>query len=475
MSQQPCPIQHHAARQPEAPALVLPHTCVSYAEYDAAIAAAAARLQEAGVQRSDTVALALSPGLPALVLLPALFRIGAVAFPLNPRFPTAYLQAQVTRFTRTLIVPADAVLATGGGALQVLTVKSLLSETGSAPSGECALDLDAPATMILTSGSTGTPKAAVHTYGNHHHNALRSNANLPLGPGDRWLLSLPLHHVAGIGVLFRTTRAGAAMIIPAPGEDLADSITRYHATHVSLVATQLYRLLQQPEGPAALAACKAILLGGSAIPEALLREAHAAGLPLLTSYGMTEMATQVTTTAPGDGLDALLTAGRPLVEGSLRIAPGGEIQVRGDTLFLGYAEESGLRRPLTQDGWFATGDLGTLDDAGRLRVHGRKDNLFIAGGENVQPEEVESIIGALPEVQRVLVVPVPDPEFGVLPVAFARMADGTPPNTDELRAALSEHLPRFKLPRQFLPWPEDLCPGDEKPQRIAFVQRARTR
>jgi acyl-CoA synthetase (AMP-forming)/AMP-acid ligase II len=337
VSQQRCPIQHHAEQQPDAPALIQSEGTVSYADYNAAIGIAVTQLRAAGVERGSTVALALPPGYPALVILPALFRLGAIAFPLDPRFPEAYLRTQLRRFECRVIVAMDTNLHAGAEDLRVLPVEAVLQGPRDAAQVSVTVNLDDPATMILTSGSTGAPKAAVHAYGNHYYNALRSNTNLPLAPGDRWLMSLPLHHVAGIGVLFRTTLAGAAMVLPGPDEALAACIARHRATHVSLVATQLYRLLQYPEGRAALAGCKAILLGGSAISEALLREAHTAGLPILTSYGMTEMATQVTTTAPGDGLDALLTSGRPLAEGILRIAPSGEIQVRGETLFLGYA------------------------------------------------------------------------------------------------------------------------------------------
>lgn len=472
VSSLPCPLQQHAAEQPDAPALYLPGGTLDYDGYNRVVDGAAIALRQAGVVAGDIVALALPPGYAALVLLPALFRLGAIAFPLNPRFPEAYLLTQVRRFDCRHLVVQDDCCVDAGDELQVHRTGTLLRASGESPADSLPLESTRAATMILTSGSTGTPKAAVHSYGNHYTNALRSNANLPFARGDRWLLSLPLHHVAGIGVLFRTLLAGAAVIVPDPSAELATQMSQQAATHVSLVATQLYRLMQTAPGRDALAGCKAILLGGSGIPEALVRAAHAEGLPIYTSYGMTEMATQICTTAPGAGLDALLSAGRPLAEGILRIAPDGEIQVRGETLFLGYAEGGALRRPMTVDGWFPTGDLGRLDASGHLHVVGRKDNLFIAGGENVQPEEVEGIIGALPTVQRVLVVPVPDAEFGVLPVAFVRLVAGDSPDAGALRATLASDLPRFKMPRQFLAWPEDLCPGDEKPRRAEFSARA---
>ena len=129
-------------------------------------------------------------------------------------------------------------------------------------------------------------------------------------------------------------------------------------------------------------------------------EALARGLPIHTSYGLTEMASQVTTTPPGASPGELRTAGRVLPGREVSISGGGEILVRGETLFAGYVDGEKVDRPLDADGWFHTGDLGDLDEDGYLRVLGRSDNLFISGGENIQPEEIEEALCSLEGVER---------------------------------------------------------------------------
>jgi O-succinylbenzoic acid--CoA ligase len=339
---------------------------------------------------------------------------------------------------------------------------------GSRPSGELWIGRDQLSTIVFTSGSAGVPKAALHTFGNHYFSASGSNANIPLEPGDRWLHSLPLYHVGGLSILFRCLLAGATVALPEPGLPLGEAIAHSGATHVSLVSTQLLRLLRE-EGFAGTE-LKAILLGGGPMPASLVDEARARGLPIHTSYGLTEMTSQVTTTPPGASRGELRTSGRPLPHREVAVSGRGEILVRGETLFAGYVEGASVHRPLDDDGWFHTGDLGALDENGYLDVRGRKDNLFVSGGENIQPEEIEEALSGLAGVQEAVVVPVPDPEFGARPVAFVRAEGVTDQGT--LTRALEKVLPRFKIPVAFYPWPDEAWGRGMKVDRSSFRERA---
>lgn len=327
---------------------------------------------------------------------------------------------------------------------------------------------DAPAVFLQTSGSTGKPKIAVLSYGNLRANAEASNRNIPLAPGDVWLLSLPLYHVSGLGVLYRCLDASATVAVPDESEDLIESIERYHVTHVSLVTTQLHRLLEQPSAVRVLKNLKAILLGGSAMPPRLIRQALDLGLPIHTSYGLTEAASQVATTTPADRSEESLRRAKPLFPEHIRISSIGEIELSGPTLFFGYKEGETIHRPATSDGWFPTGDLGSLDSEGRLTVLGRKDNLFISGGENIQPEEIERELCALEGVEAAVVVPVEDPEFGHRPVAYIKPGQEPGP----LRDALRQRLPAYKVPIAFHPWPKELDLPGIKINRQAFAKAA---
>ena len=178
-------------------------------------------------------------------------------------------------------------------------------------------------------------------------------------------------------------------------------------------------------------------------------------------------------TMPGDSIEHLLTSGRPLVEGTVSVSSEDEILVRGETLFQGYLQSDGtLDRPLTEDGWFATGDLGFLDDEGYLHVTGRRDNMFVSGGENIQPEEIEKHLCALEGVEEAMVVAVDDDEWGQRPVAFVRMANRQKAPLRRLEEELREVLPGYMIPNAVLPWPEDLVAGGIKASRAELTRRA---
>ena len=461
----PCPLRSAAIESPEAEAVVGAGWSVTYGKLDARVSAAAARIKDLGVSPGDRVALYLPKGEGYLVLLLALVRAGVVACPVSTRLPAGGVGPLLERAGCSALVSAEEELSGSIGGIDVLDPQVALGggEEDERASEPLEVPLGRSATVVFTSGSTGAPKAALHSFGNHYFSAIGSNANIALAAGDRWLHSLPLYHVGGLSIVFRCLISGAAIALPRPDAPLGRSIPDLRATHVSLVSTQLLRLLRED---AALEGLKAVLTGGGPVPEDLVGEALARGLPVHTSYGLTEMASQVTTTAPGAAPEELRTAGRVLPYREVSVSGEGEILVRGETLFAGYVQEGKTGRLAGADGWFRTGDLGRLDGAGRLRVLGRRDNLFVSGGENVRPEEVEAALLRIPAVEEAVVVPVPDPEFGARPVAFVRLSGGT----GDLARALEPVLPRFKIPKAFHEWEGA---GGMKPDRPALKERAK--
>ena len=345
------------------------------------------------------------------------------------------------------------------------------------PSGGGAdpVDPHAPATALLTSGSTGNPRAVVHTLANHLYSATGSAANLPLERDDRWLVALPMSHVAGLSILFRCLLAGATALIARSGsfrdddrgpDDALALLPR--ATRLSVVPAQLQRLIEQPEDRRS--ALRSVLVGGQATSPALLDRARAAGIPALPTYGSTEMASQIATAAPGDD-PRPGASGRVLPHRRLRIHDG-RIEVRGETLCAGYLSPGGIDPPpLEPDGWLRTGDVGRLE-AGVLTVTGRADGLFISGGENIHPQEIEDVLGSHQAVALAAVVPAPDPEFGSRPVAFILSRGDAPPD-DELQALLAERLPRYKHPVRYHPLPADALTALGKPDRVRLTDLAR--
>lgn len=492
-----CPLAEAAERHRDRPAIVSGARTVSYAEFHQRVARATAALRRAGCNPGERVAI-LAPNSPDyLVWVLAVLRLGAVCCPMNTRLPHRTVADLLRRVDcRKLVFQApepevagdiaDGGKAAGGSGLgvpgpglQIIYGQDLqapesrgvkaAAEPPDTGAPDSPIPLDRPATIVFTSGSTGVPKAVLHSYGNHYYNAVGCNRNLPLAPGDRWLLDLPLYHVGGLGILFRSVLTGSTVVMPDRGEALDAVLSRYEVTHLSVVVTQLHRLLQQPDS-VRYPSLRYIVLGGSPVPRKLLERAAARGLPVFASYGCTEMASQVATTGPGSTTSQRLTSGKLLPHRRLRIGEEGEIQLAGETLFMGYVDGDKLRHPLTEDGWFATGDLGRVDEDGYLTVIGRRDNRFFSGGETIHPEEVERALTDHDDVQQAVVVPIPDEEFGQRCVAFVETRDGCP-DGPALAAWLARTLPRYKVPDAFYQWP-DTDPNTFKIDRARFRRLA---
>ncbi len=446
------------------PALVTEKTTYSFRDLDATTAGLAAVLQGYGIGKGDVIALSMpnSPGM--VLLLLALLKTGSIAAPLNHRFPVSRLQELLHPLEPVALVgPKD--MTENLSAPMKLDPETVLAESSSAKersndfNSSTAQQLDRPVTIIHTSSSSGKPKAALHSFGNHYYSALGSNENIPFDIGDCWLLSLPLFHIGGYALLFRSLLGGGALVVMESNISIAEALGLFGITHLSLVPTQLYRVLGDNTSLTLLQKTKAILLGGSAVEPALLKEAAAAKLPVYLSYGSTEMSSQITTTSSPANI---VTAGSVLPYRELTIGTGDEILVKGPCLFQGYLAENGPVLETDNRGWFHTGDTGALSPEGKLQVTGRTDNMFISGGENIHPEEIERALGSLPGILRAIVVPIPDPEYGLKPKAFIETT-GEAPTDKEIREKLSREIGKFKTPVAITRVQEwSLLPGTEK-------------
>jgi O-succinylbenzoic acid--CoA ligase len=266
------------------------------------------------------------------------------------------------------------------------------------------------ASIVFTSGTTAEPRAIELSRANHEAGARALGERLGLGPEDRWLACMPLHHVGGLAIVHRTMLYGSTLVVH-EGFDAArvrEELASGGITHVSLVPTMLDRLL-----PLEAPDLQALLLGGGPIPARQLE----LDLPIVATYGMTETGS------------AVVVDGDPLPGVELRIADDGEILVRGPMV--------------AADGWLATGDLGQIS-GGRLTVHGRKADTIITGGENVAPVRVEQALEEHPGVAEAGVTGRPDPEWGEVVLAFVV---GDAPE-DELLAHARERLARHEVPKE---------------------------
>ncbi|MBP7073916.1 MAG: AMP-binding protein [Rhabdochlamydiaceae bacterium] len=333
----------------------------------------------------------LAPLSPLTILtLFACWKLGKIAFPLNPKIPSHPFQL----FTPAMPKP-------------------------SAPS-PTDWKYDFIATYIQTSGSSGTPKTACHTLKNHVKSAQGLLTQIPLTETSCWGLTIPLYHVGGLGILFRTYLSKSKFL-------LSKNLER--ATHLSLVPTQLYRMLKEN---LKLPHLQVLMLGGAPLPKLQTP------WNVLPTYGMTETSSQVVT-------NHILN---PHAE--MKISSEGEIWMRGEVLFQGYRQENTIHLPLNSEGWFETGDLGRWNQ-NRFEIIGRKDNLFISGGENIQPEEIEAAIRSHCNLEEAVIVPLKDEEFGARPAVFLK----DPSLLPLIQSKLLEVLPKFKIPIRAFSLPED--------------------
>lgn len=470
-----CPLNSAAERYEKLLALIAGDKVISYGEYEQIVGYVAGRLKKSGVEKGERVAIVSDNRWEYPILLFTLLRLGAVACPVNPIFPQKSIRSLLEKIDCVTVVdPLERlrnVRLDGRRRIALATIFRGHESTVDNTTSYVVTDIDQAATIIFTSGSSAQPKAVLHSLGNHYYSALGSNKNIAVQPGNRWLLSLPLYHVGGLGILFRTLLSGGAVVIPGKKEGIAESIEKYDVTHLSLVSTQLYRLLNDGLSPQIVKRLKAVLVGGSAVPLSLINRALEGGLPLYTTYGLTEMASQVTTTGPHEPRDRLSSSGKVLDYRSLKVSDG-KILVKGETLFKGYVEGRTTTLPVDDEGWFLTGDLGRLDSDGYLKFLGRKDNMFISGGENIYPEEIEGVLSLLRGISEAVVVPIEDKEFGFRPVAFIRTREGREIHKRNIVSHLEYYLPRFKIPVSFYKWPGKLCECGLKPDRRYLARLA---
>ncbi|WP_454008995.1 AMP-binding protein [Aeromonas sp. Marseille-Q7275] len=452
-----CPVRHWAQTAPERTA-IHGDTSLSYRQLDARLNALCDQLELAGLKAGDRLAAVVRGALEDVLLAWACVRSGLVFCPLNPAFPLPRQAELAAQLDASAFWSAGETPVGSGLPLRLDFTGELAAE------GNYLLVPDQQSNMILTSGSCGTPKAVVHRLCNHLASARGSASLIPLDGDCGWLLSLPLFHVGGYAILFRVFLAGASLVLDDRTQPLKERLERQPITHLSLVPTQLWRLLAQGFDPARTR-LRELLLGGAAIPEPLVNQLKALGFTPKSSYGLSEMGSQVCTGQPaGAGV-----VGRPLPGREVCIRQG-EICVRGDTLFAGYFQAGALVLPLDEEGWFHTRDKGYFTPDGELVVEGRLDNLFISGGENIQPEIIEQRLVDHGAVAQALVVPIPSAQWGQRPAAFIDW-HGEPVPHAELAVWIRATLPGFMVPDRWLPWPD--LGGSLKPSRTLLARSLR--
>ena len=383
----------------------------------------ARRLWTLGARPDARVAIVMAPSTEWVVAWHALQRLGAVAAPLDHRATPAETENRLAALDPALVLrdPAEVAAAT----------ESDLTELAWRD------DPADVACIVHTSGTSGRPRPIELTHANLSASAIGSAARIGISPSDRWLCCMPLHHVGGMMVPVRCAIFGTSVAIePFDPERIGRALAEQPITLASLVPTMLARLLDVGVEPGGL---RWVLLGGGPASPALIERALDAGFPVAPTYGLTESASQIAAIAPWEVHAHPGSVGAPFFHTDVRISGEGRIAIRGPSV---------APASTAADGWLETGDLGRIDGNGHLHVLGRADDVIVSGGENISPEEVESVLLSHPAVADAAVAGRPDPEWQTAVVAYV-VANDASPSSEELRSFCRERLSGPKVPKAF--------------------------
>jgi fatty-acyl-CoA synthase len=469
------PVSWWAERTPHRAALIDARTGYSYTwrQFDAEVARTAGLLRSVGVERGERVATLLGNRVELIALLFAAARVGAALVPLNWRLTAEELRPILAGAAAALVVTEErhrslcdealrpaASITSGHGAPPTLDVERNWSDAAAgdvvAPARPHA---DDPAIVLYTSGSTGRPKGAVLPHRQLVANAVATCRGWGIGPDDVVPITTPLFHTGGWNVLATPAWYVGGTVVLMEGfepETFLDLLDRHRCSFTLVVPTQLYMLTQTADWGRPLPHLDRFVLGGAPCPPALAARVRSAGYRLQEGYGLTECGPNCFRQTPEESAERPGWVGEPvpLLEVRLRSDAGvvygagsGELQLRGPQVFSGYLSAPERTAEAFDDGWLRTGDIAERSESGHYRICGRIKEMFISGGENVYPAEVEAVLADHPAVSSVCVVGVPDPKWGEVGRAWIVLRPGHAVAAADIRGFAGERLAGYKIPK----------------------------
>jgi fatty-acyl-CoA synthase len=439
-------IRQRADATPDRVAIDYCGRLVTYRDLDEGSDAFAAAFAAAGLERGDRVATLTGNSPEHVEVLFACAKAGLVLLPLSWRLAAPELRYQLddAKPSHFLVEDEHAQLAEATG----LPFERLARPTAGISYPDVSVTDSERLLLIYTSGTTGKPKGALLT----HANCFWTNLGFDLMTGvhgdDVVLQVLPQFHVGGWNVQSLLAWWKGACVILERGFDprrVLELIEEKRVTTMMGVPPIYLALAQEPGfATADLSSLERAVVGGAPMPESLLETWAARGCAIVQGYGLTEAAPNVLCLPPEDAVRKLGCAGRPYPFVEVRLADEGELQVRGPNVFPGYwRNPEATAEAFTADGWLRTGDVAESDDEGVYRIKGRLKDMYISGGENVYPAEVEAVLHEHPLVRDAAVIGVPHERWGESGIAFV-VADGV--TDEELLGFCAERLARFKVP-----------------------------
>jgi len=451
-----------AATHPERDAYVHGAKRVSYGWLDRAADGFAATLVDAGVRPGDVVVLLVPSSIKFAACYAGALRAGAITSAVNLRLgPTEQTSIFARTEPRVTVVGDGARVPDGVDAGQILPVADLKAafDADPLPRPPCLQPSDATC-IVWTSGTTGAPKGAVY---DHETQAVISrNVGELTAPGDRRLVVLPFAHVGYMTRLWDEFANATTIVVAGEPWSAAETLRIIGDERITMatgVPTQWQLVLRHPEvATVDFSGLRVAGIGGASIPPELVHQMRETlRCPVITRYTCTEAGVTTSTLATDSEEVIATTVGRPTPEVEVRIADTrgaeaptgkvGEVLSRSPAMMRGYWRDPELTATVIDaDGWLHTGDLGYVGEDGNLRLVGRLKEMYIRGGYNVYPAEVEGVLTDHPDVARAAVVGVPDPVLGEVGVAFVVPAAGVSVSPEELRAWCRRRLADYKAP-----------------------------
>ena len=442
---------------------------LSYEQLEIEVFHAAGQLLSVVEKSPGPIASLTKSGVDFAIALHSAIRISRPILPLNTRLTVNELvwQLQHAEVDYLLFDESNKVIAEELAVIcevRLIPISELREKSSSPVSGlKSELLPTDPLAIVFTSGTTGNPKATVLSHRNFYWSAVASEANIGVRDSDLWLACMPLFHVGGLSILLRSAIYGTSVTIhDSFDENLVNiALNSGDVTLLSLVPTMLERILStQPTKIRYPDTIRAVLLGGGPATPELIRRGQLQGLPLLQTYGLTEVTSQVTTVPISNAFERAGSAGLPLLAATVRLDSGdgdepalgepGQILVNGATVTSGYLQENTSVSDKIKEGWLYTGDLAIRDDAGFLTIKGRSDDLIVTGGENVHPAEVEQIVESYPGVIEAAVVGLDDVEWGKKITSVVVMEADSIVTEEELTSYVRDRIAGYKVPRIWL-------------------------
>ncbi|MHA6800031.1 acyl-CoA synthetase [Bounagaea algeriensis] len=467
--------ERRARSTPNAVATVHGDSTLTYAELRDRVRALARGLRAQGLARGDRIAY-LGPNSPAfLEVLFAAGALGAVFVPLNTRLAAEELAFVLDDAGAALLVHdhrhADTARRLQHRAgMQLLSVaddpqegglEELIRSRPAEPVDEPVAEED-PAILLYTSGTTGRPKGARISHGNAVWNALNVVVDVDIASTEVTLVNAPLFHTAALGMTCLPTVLKGGTLVLEESFDVQRTFDLVEQRRITLafgVPTMFDALSRSPRWPGAdLSSLRFLMCGGAPVPEELIRRYRERGLTFMQGYGMTEASPGVLLLSAADSPHRIGCAGKPHFFTDVRLdrreaaagggAEPGEVLVEGPHVVDGYWQRpEASDAAFTGDGWFRTGDVATVDDDGFYRVVDRVKDMFISGGENVYPAEVESVLHEHPALADAAVIGVADPAWGEAGKALVVASSGTEPTAADITGFAAERLGAYKVPK----------------------------